>query len=224
MIGGPIAKFLIQRYQLNPSANAPIALGGDYSQGEKISIDTILNCILVISIAIGIGLQLNQLLLSIGLILPEFVTALFAGILLTNAIPALFTQWVWPTGTRSLNVISELSLGLFLAMSLMSLQLWTLLSLAIPILLILMAQVLVITLFVIFVVFRLLGKDYDAAVIAAGYAGLGLGATPTAIANMNAVTDRFGPSEKAFIVVPLVGAFFIDIANTFIIQFFIGVL
>lgn len=224
VIGGPIAKFLIQRYQLNPSANAPIALGGDYSQGEKISIDTILNCILVISIAIGIGLQLNQLLLSIGLILPEFVTALFAGILLTNAIPALFTQWVWPTGTRSLNVISELSLGLFLAMSLMSLQLWTLLSLAIPILLILMAQVLVITLFVIFVVFRLLGKDYDAAVIAAGYAGLGLGATPTAIANMNAVTDRFGPSEKAFIVVPLVGAFFIDIANTFIIQFFIGVL
>ena len=224
IIGGPIAKFLIKRYQLNPADSAVVSLGGEYSQGERIHIDTVLHCILVISIAIGIGLQLNQILLSFGLILPEFVTSLFAGIILTNTVPYVFNKWSWPSGTRSLSLVSELSLGLFLAMSLMSLQLWSLLELAVPILVILLAQVFVITIFVIFVVFKLLGKDYDAAVIAAGYAGLGLGATPTAIANMNAVTERFGPSEKAFIVVPLVGAFFIDIANTFVIQFFISVL
>ena len=101
----------------------------------------------------------------------------------------------------------------------MSLQLWTLAGLGGPILVILGFQILVITLFVIFVVFRVMGKDYDAAVMSAGYAGLGLGATPTAIANMTAVTKKFGASPKAFLVVPLIGAFFVDISNAFIIKF-----
>ncbi len=116
-------------------------------------------------------------------------------------------------------MISDLSLGLFLAMSLMSLQLWTLAGLGGPILVLLVAQVAIVTLFVVFIVFRLMGKDYDAAVMSAGYAGLALGATPTAIANMTAVTEKFGASAKAFVVVPLVGAFFIDISNALIIQF-----
>ena len=121
-------------------------------------------------------------------------------------------------------MISDLSLGLFLAMSLMSLQLWTLAGLGGPILLLLVAQVVVVTFFVVFVVFRLMGKDYDAAVMSAGYVGLVLGATPTAIANMTAVTEKFGASAKAFVVVPLVGAFFIDIANALIIQFLLDVI
>ena len=121
-------------------------------------------------------------------------------------------------------LVSELSLGLFLAMSLMSLQLWTLAGLGGPILLLLIAQVIVITLFVVLVVFRLMGRDYYAAVMSAGYAGLALGATPTAIANMTAVTEKFGASPRAFVVVPLVGAFFIDIANALIIQFLLGLI
>ena len=157
-----------------------------------------------------------------GLQLPTFVSCLFAGILLTNTIPLKFKRIRWPTGTVTLALISDLSLGLFLAMSLMSLQLWTLVDLAGPIVFLLLAQVLVITLFVVFVVFRFLGKNYDAAVMSAGYAGLALGATPTAIANMTAVTMKFGASPRAFIVVPLIGAFFIDIANALIIQFFLS--
>ena len=107
-------------------------------------------------------------------------------------------------------------------MSLMSLQLWTLLDLAGPILVLLVAQVIVITLWVMFVIFPAMGRNYDAAIIASGYAGLGLGATPTAIANMTAVTTKFGPSPQAFLIVPLVGAFFIDLANAFVIQQFLN--
>ena len=100
-------------------------------------------------------------------------------------------------------------------------QLWTLATAFGPILVVLMAQMLVITLVVVFLVFRAMGRDYDACVISAGFVGLGLGATPVAIANMDAVTTRFGPSPKAFLVVPLVGAFFIDILNALVIQGFL---
>jgi ESS family glutamate:Na+ symporter len=104
----------------------------------------------------------------------------------------------------------------------MSLQLWTLIELALPILFLLAMQVLVIVFFTIFVVFRVLGKSYDAAIMASGYAGLALGATPTAIANMTAVTKKYGASPQAFIVVPLIGAFFIDLSNAFVIQYFLS--
>jgi ESS family glutamate:Na+ symporter len=153
-----------------------------------------------------------------------FVSCLFAGIILTNTIPYIFKNISWPTNTPSLALISDLSLGIFLAMSLMSLQLWTLAGLGGPVLIILGFQVLVIVLFVIFIVFRVMGKDYDAAVMSAGYAGLGLGATPTAIANMTAVTEKFGGSPKAFLVVPLIGAFFVDISNAFIIKFLLDLI
>jgi ESS family glutamate:Na+ symporter len=105
-------------------------------------------------------------------------------------------------------------------MSLMSMQLWVLNQAAGPILLVLTAQVLVMTLFAVYVVFRVMGRDYDACVIVAGFTGLGLGATPVGIANMNAITSKYGPSPKAFLVIPLVGAFFIDIVNALVIKFF----
>ncbi len=152
------------------------------------------------------------------------MTCLFAGILVTNLGPLVLRRFHWPDQSQSLALISDLSLGLFLAMSLMSLQLWTLAGIGGPILLLVVAQVVVVTLFVVFVVFRLMGRDYDAAVISAGYAGLALGATPTAIANMTAVTEKFGASAKAFVVVPLVGAFFIDISNAIIIQLLLDVI
>ena len=109
-------------------------------------------------------------------------------------------------------------------MSMMSLQLWTLIDLAVPIIILLVCQVVVLALFVIFVVFRLMGKDYDAAVISAGYAGLGLGAIPTAVANMTAVTKKFGASPKAFMMIPLVGPFIGGISNAFIIKFILDLI
>ena len=226
LIGGPIAKFLINRNNLQPTSKVEELSVGIKHEEEDVNINyfNVLNALLVICIAIGLGIILNKLVTSFGAKLPMFVTCLFAGIVLTNTLPYIFKKMSWPTGTPSLALISELSLGLFLGMSLMSLQLWTLIDLAGPILILLVCQVVVITVFVLFIVFNLMGRDYDAAVMSAGYAGLALGATPTAIANMEAVTKKFGASPRAFIVVPLVGAFFIDIANAIIIKFLLGII
>jgi ESS family glutamate:Na+ symporter len=222
LIGGPIAKFLIGHHKLIPSNEKELTVGTLHEVKETpIDYQRMLNSILIIGLSVGLGLSLNGLVATTGLILPDFVTCLFAGILVTNLGPVLMPKVHWPKRSRSLALISDLSLGLFLAMSLMSLQLWTLAGLGGPILSMLIAQVAIVILFVLYVVFPAMGKDYDAAVMSAGYAGLALGATPTAIANMTAVTEKFGASAKAFVIVPLVGAFFIDISNALIIQFFL---
>lgn len=220
--GGPIANYLIKRHNLSSQSTEDISIGFSNEQQQKITVDTAYTVLLVLCIAIGIGLHLHQLLVYFGVKLPLFVPCLFGGILLTNTVPYLWKKVSWPTDTPTLALLSDFSLGLFLSMSLMSLQLWTLIDLALPILLLLTAQVVVVTLFTIFVVFRLLGKNYDAAIMSSGYAGLALGATPTAVANMTAVTKKYGASPQAFIVVPLIGAFFIDIANAVIIQTLLG--
>ena len=220
LIGGPIAKHLIVKNQLQSDSHENLSVGLKYKdEHRRIDVESMLVALFFISLAVGVGIHLNKLFVWLGLQLPDFVTSLFAGIVLTNTIPVMARNISWPAGTATLALVSDLSLSLFLAMSLMSLQIWTLIDLAAPILMILIAQLIVISSFVVFVVFRIMGRDYDAAVISSGYAGLALGATPTAIANMTAVTKKFGASSKAFIVVPLVGAFFIDIANALIIQF-----
>jgi ESS family glutamate:Na+ symporter len=219
--GGPIASFLIKRHQLTSNSREPLSIGSN-NEEDQITVHSIYSVVLILCIAIGIGIHLHQFIEGMGIKLPIFVPCLFGGIILTNTIPLFWKQLPWPTGTSSLALISDFSLGLFLAMSLMSLQLWTLIELALPILFLLAMQVLVIVFFTIFVVFRVLGKSYDAAIMASGYAGLALGATPTAIANMTAVTKKYGASPQAFIVVPLIGAFFIDLSNAFVIQYFLS--
>ena len=121
---------------------------------------------------------------------------------------------------RAIDVFGNASLSLFLAMALLSLRLWELTSLALPVMLILAVQVAVMMMYATWVTFRVMGRDYDAAVLAAGHCGFGMGATPTAIANMQAITDRYGPSYKAFLIVPMVGAFFVDLVNASILQLF----
>ena len=224
IIGGPTAKFLIIKHKLeakNQEQDLTISIKRDQPH-VSIDYNTMLNSIWVIGFAIGVGYEMNQLIAKTGLRLPVFVTCLLAGIILTNTVPLFFKRFPWPADTPSLALISDVSLGLFLAMSLMSLQLWTLAGMGTTIAVLLLAQFIVSVLYTILVVFPIMGKDYDAAVISAGYSGLTLGATPTAIANMTAVTERFGASAQAFIIVPLVGAFFIDIANAFIIQKFLN--
>jgi len=122
---------------------------------------------------------------------------------------------------RAIDVFGNASLSLFLAMALLSLKLWELTDLAGPVLIILVVQTLVMIAYVYFVTFRVMGKNYDAAVLSAGHCGFGMGATPTAIANMQAVTDRYLASPKAFLIVPMVGAFFVDIINATVLQIFI---
>jgi ESS family glutamate:Na+ symporter len=183
-----------------------------------------LRTIFVVFVTIGIGIHIDLGLNKLGVQLPTFVSCLFAGILVTNLVPKLVPKvdMPKPEHSRSLALISDLSLGLFLAISLMSLQLWTLADLGFAILLMLLAQVVMVLLWGGIVVFRAMGANYDAAVMSSGYVGLALGATPTAIANMTAVTKLYGPSPKAFIIVPLIGAFFIDLANAIIIQLYVG--
>ncbi|GAA0308908.1 sodium/glutamate symporter [Psychrobacter aestuarii] len=149
--------------------------------------------------------------------MPTFVWALAGGVILRNTLTMVFNFEMFD---RAIDVIGNASLSLFLAMALLSLQLWQLTDLALPVLGILLVQTLVMVIYVYLVTFRIMGKDYDAAVLAAGHCGFGMGATPTAIANMQAVTDRYLPSRKAFLIVPMVGAFFVDIVNATVLQIF----
>ncbi|TVQ87605.1 MAG: sodium/glutamate symporter [Chromatiaceae bacterium] len=225
LMGGPIAKFLIERHRLAPPVAAldevqEVGATAPQGQGPLGYLD-FLGAILALHISIVIGYVLNGIIAELGLRLPLFVTCLFAGILLNNLLPKRLIGRAWPSRTPALALIAEIALGTFLAMSLMSMQLWTLIDLAGPIFAILAAQFLLAVVVTLLILFPLLGRDYDAAVVAAGFGGITLGSTPTAIANMAAVTNRFGASHRAFIIVPLVGAFFIDLANALVIPFFL---
>lgn len=218
LVGGPLARFLIWKNDLVVEDEGELTVGFRYKEHEIIDVDSILRVLLAIAIAIGLGVHMNNLLEAWGLMLPDFVACLFAGIILTNSLPRFLPKYQWPAGTHSLALVSDVSLGLFLSMSLMSLQLWALADLAGPMLLLLLIQVVLICSYTVLIVFRALGANYEAAVMCSGYAGLALGATPTAIANMTAVTKSLGAAPRAFVVVPLVGAFFIDLANAMVIN------
>jgi glutamate:Na+ symporter, ESS family len=223
LLGGPLGERLIKRHGLDGNDAATLSVGMSYAQESQPRIDAngVLQCLLVVAIAIAASGYFNDFLRAMGVTLPAFVTALFMGIVLSNVVPALAPRLPWPAGTPSLALISELALGLFLAMSLMSLNLATLADAALPLLVVLAAQVAACWFLVSIVVFRLLGRTYDAAITSGGYFGLAMGATPTAIAIMTAISKAHGASPRSFLVVPLVGAFFVDIANAFVLQGFL---
>jgi ESS family glutamate:Na+ symporter len=222
VLGGPIARFLIGRNRIEARAvetsEPDDTDSGDDGHGGKLF--DILTAILVLAVCVVLGDSVNRFLFAKGVLLPGFLTAMLVGIVITNLSDTLKFQ-IHP---KTIDKFGEVSLNIFLAMSLMSMKLWGLAGVAGPVLIALMAQMLLITLFTVYVVFRVMGRDYDACVISAGFVGMGLGATPVAIANMDAITSRFGPSRKAFLVVPLVGAFFIDLLNALVIKGFIGIL
>jgi ESS family glutamate:Na+ symporter len=161
------------------------------------------------------GTAIASIMSGFSFTLPGFVWCLLIGVIIRNG--TIFHRHL-RVHAESVSLIGNLSLSLFLAMALMSLQLWNLVSLAGPLLVLLAIQVIGILVFATFITFRFMGGHYDAAVIAGGHCGFAMGATPTAVANMEALTKRFGPSPQAFLVVPLMGAFFIDILNAVVIQ------
>jgi ESS family glutamate:Na+ symporter len=228
LLGGPVGNYLIERRGAKPDPNRPhedpmIGIESDHEADTNVTHTGLMRSILVLNIAIGLGSILQEVLkVGIGLDLPVFVTCLFCGIVLSNTVPLIFPNITWPARSRSLAVISDLALGIFLTMSLMSLQLWTIAGLAGPMMLILATQIVVAALYIILILFPLMGRNYNAAVLGSGFAGFALGATPTAIANMTAVTKRYGPSTQAFLILPLVSAFFVDLANAVIILLFLG--
>ena len=221
LVGGPIARSLITHHGLTPSRpEEEHTVGVPHDEAESAAIDhlALIRVMLYLNLAIILGYALHALSQVAGLKLPLFVPCLVAGILLANLRALIAPKAPAVARTPALALVSDFSLGAFLAMSLMSLQLWTIADLGLTILVILLAQTLFAVGFVLFVLFPMLGSNYRAAVLAAGFGGFALGATPTAIANMTAVTKRYGPSPIAFVVLPLVSAFFVDIANAIVIQ------
>ena len=220
ILGGPLGGWLIEKYSLAPAAAADAQgdLQASATDPRPVTIWSVLATLLMLSICIEAGDLVNRFLSVKGLKLPGFLTAMAVGIIISNASDLLGKELHKPT----ISATGELSLQLFLGMSLMSMQLWILANAATAILVAVMMQALVVTVVAIYLVFRLTGRSYDSAVMASGFAGLGLGATPVAIANMNALTGRYGPSPKAFLVIPLIGAFFVDIINALVIKFFLA--
>lgn len=223
LIGGPVARLLIKRVEVpgcNQQETPRLPKGFEQPNKERsITPFSFIETLALIAVSLLAGSLLNGWLQGTALELPTFVCVLFVGVVLRNGLSALGLYQVFE---REVSVLGNVSLSLFLAIALMSLKLWDLAALALPIFIILAVQALVMALFAIFVTFRVMGSNYDAAVLAAGHCGFGLGATPTAIANMQAVTQRFGPSQIAFLVVPMVGAFFIDIINVIVIKLYLA--
>ncbi len=226
LLGGPIAKRLIDRNNLQSDQSEEPIVGLEFDDQENpddlINHVSLMRGMLAVHVAVLIGYILHLGIIEAGIKLPLFVPCLLVGIAMSNTIPYLFPKIAWPARTKTLAVISDYCLSVFLAMSLMSLQLWTLTELGGPILAVLALQAVMTVVFILFVFFRLMGSNYQGAVLSAGFAGFTLGATPTAIANMSSVAKRYGPAHLAFIVLPLVSAFFVDLANAVIIQFFVS--
>lgn len=237
LIGGPVAKRLIKKMGKQPTAHQThTEKTTDLTEGntnntmfEKhdgvrlITATSVIEtlalfavCLVVADYMSGVAKNIEWLA---ALKIPTFVWALATGVILRNVLTTAFNFEMFD---RAIDVFGNASLSLFLAMALMSLKLWQLADLAGPLVIILGIQTIFMVLFAYFVTFRVMGKNYDSAVLAAGHCGFGLGATPTAVANMQSITDRYGSSHKAFLIIPMVGAFFVDLMNVAILQGFLS--
>lgn len=225
IIGGPVASFLLKRMHKDeiPEDEEVNDVEEAFEKPvyrRKVNTRTIIETITMMSICLFVGQQLDIVTKGTALQLPTFVWCLFTGVIIRNSLAHIFK---FKVADDAIDVLGTVGLSIFLAIALMSLKLWELAGLALPIFVVLAVQVVVMILFAIFVTYRFMGKDYDAVVLSAGHCGFGLGATPTAVANMQAVTSHFGPSHKAFLIVPMVGAFFIDLLNATILKGFLAI-
>ncbi len=226
VVGGPIARYLMQRHKVQPSGDADLDIGVQHDADRETSLTYygVLWAWLWLNITLILGHIINEGLEDAGVRLPLFVSCLVAGILIGNIGRSLArTKGRWDEeGKLGSAMISDLCLGIFLTMALMGLQLWELEGLLGYISVVMVLQIALSILFTLFIVYRLMGRNYDAVVVSAGFGGITLGSTATAIVNMTAVTRQYGASHQAFIIVPLVCGFFIDIVNAMAISFFIN--
>ena len=231
IVGGPVARRLIEKHNLKPDPNETMDTSINdinAASGEALSNHDIFKNFTAIFICMVAGAiiatQISRLIPGNEIILPPMVGVMIASVILrnVNGQKNRFYKFDFPLTDK----IGDISLGIFLSMALMTLRIWDLAALALPLFLTLLAQVVFLVLAAYFIVFRLLGKNFDAAVMCAGLLGHGLGATPTAVVNLSAVHDRYGMSRKALLVVPIVGAFLVDIIYTpaviLFINYFVG--
>jgi len=233
LIGGPVATLIIEKRRLksrgglikeNKSGKIEIIPAEADITSEEIeetmkARDFIKN-VVVLLLAMGLGAWLSRLIATTGITLPAYIGAMLVAAFLRNLDD--FTH-IFGLSEKTLETIGHASLALFLAMALMTLRLWELAGLVLPLLIILIFQVILVALVAIWPIFPLMGRDYDAAVMSGGFCGFALGTTANAMANMKALVDRFGRAPRAFLVVPLVGAFFIDFTNALIITLFLNI-
>lgn len=225
IIGGPVARHLLKKMHRDESPenedNSDIQEAFEHPTFQrKINTRSLIETITMLACCLLIGQFLDAQTKGTALALPTFVWCLFTGVIIRNTLTHIFK---FNVADAAVDVLGNVGLSLFLAIALMSLKLWQLAGLALPVMVILAVQVVLMAAFAIYVTYRMMGKDYDAVVLSAGHCGFGLGATPTAVANMQAITSRFGPSHKAFLIVPMVGAFFIDLVNAAVLKGFMVV-
>jgi ESS family glutamate:Na+ symporter len=216
ILGGPITEYLIKRHKLSgPAASSPEDAVSEKRDDDEVSSRTLMNALFIVLACLAGGKALVRLVEGTGFILPDFVFCLLLGVVVRNA--ATFVKGFTMSG-RTVEVVGDVALSLFLVMALMTMKLLDLANLAGPLLAILAAQTAVMLVFTVFVTYNVMGRNYDAAVISGGQVGFALSSTACALAIMKAVTVRHGASPIAFLIVPMVGAFFIDIVNALAIQ------
>jgi len=223
IIGSPLAKFLIDKYKLKPELNYnKVSISKDTNGGINLDIFSFLEQVLTILICISLGKLVANIFFNLtGIIIPAITGCMLISVLFRNINDKVN---IINLDFKIIDFLSDLSLGIFLTMALMSIDLFKLSSLFGPILIIVICQAILIILYSVFICFKVLGKNFDSAVMISGLIGHGLGATPTALANMTSITDKYGYSQKAFLVVPLVAAFLLDAFTMPCIILFINVL
>lgn len=215
LIGGPVGKFLIEKKSITKTASTEgNIIDFESSMENELTIKGFTESSYLMLISIGLGTVLSKLLSMSGLNFPASVGGMLASAAILNLNNDSNRFHIHHS---ELELMGNISLSIFLAMSMMKLKLWELAELATPMLMLLFGQVLLMALFSIFFTFRLMGRDYDASIIAAGHCGFGLGAVPTAMANMDTLSEKYGFSPKAFFLVPLIGSLFINVVNSFVV-------
>ena len=226
LVGGPAGTHLVQRFRLRPATGSRAELQAELDARVHtlvVEVDredsSLIRNLVVLALAMALGSLVSRYIQSLGITLPAYIGAMLVASVLRN----LDDAWRWSIiDQRAMEFMGNLALNIFLVVALMNLKLWELAHLALPLSVILIAQVLLVLVFALTVSFRLMGKDYDSAVMSSGFVGFVLGTTANAVANMRALVARYGPAPRAFLVVPLVGAFFIDFTNAIIITAFVN--
>lgn len=222
LIGGPLGKRLIEKHSLlNTTANDDDSLLVEDEKKHERHTNMYADAVFQLILAIGVGTIFTMLLTKTGLTFPIYIGAMLAAALMRNICEYTGIATIH---MGEINDLGGISLSLFLGMAMITLRLWELASLALPLVILLAAQVLLIIIFTYVIEFNIMGRDYDAAILVSGTCGFGTGATPNAMANMQAVCDQYVPSIKAYLLIPLVGSLFADFLNSLVITFFINLL
>ena len=217
LMGGPVAKSLIAKYNLKSTAKAE-AVDADANKVDKdVYGKQMMTAFVLLIAAAGVGMYITAFL-SKFITLPSYIGPMIIAVIVRNVADMMNIE----LPSDAIDASANVCLSIFLSLALMTLKLWQLIDLALPMICILAVETVVMFILARFVVFKVMGSDYDAAVLVAGFCGFGMGATPNAMANMQVITEKFGPSPKAYLVVPIVGGMFVDFTNTFILTMFLN--